>query len=35
MNTIGKKIKIKLFGTSHGPEIGAVVLGLPKGLKLN
>lgn len=30
--TFGDKVKITLFGTSHAPEIGAVLKGIPKGL---
>ena len=34
-NTFGKAIKITLFGESHGPAVGAVVDGLPPGLKID
>ena len=31
-NTFGSSITVTLFGESHGPEIGAVLDGLPSGL---
>ena len=34
-STFGKAIKITLFGESHGPAVGAVVDGLPPGLKID
>ena len=34
-NTFGKSIKITLFGESHGPAVGAVIDGLPPGLKVD
>ena len=34
-NTFGKAIKITLFGESHGPAVGAVVDGLPPGLRID
>ena len=34
-NTFGKAIKITLFGESHGPAVGAVLDGLPPGLKID
>lgn len=34
-NTFGKAIRITLFGESHGPAVGAVVDGLPPGLKID
>lgn len=33
--TFGNKIKVTLFGRSHAPEIGAVVEGLPAGMKIS
>lgn len=27
----GERLQVTLFGSSHGPEVGAVVVGLPKG----
>jgi chorismate synthase len=35
MNIVGNKIKLKLFGTSHGKQVGCVIYGLPKGITLN
>ncbi len=34
-NTIGKNITLTLFGESHGPAIGAVLDGLPAGMKID
>ncbi len=34
MNTIGKNLKITIFGESHGNGVGAVVDGLPAGIEL-
>ncbi|MGN0477301.1 MAG: chorismate synthase [Ruminococcus sp.] len=34
-STIGDKIKISVFGESHGKAIGVVIDGLPSGLKLD
>ena len=34
-NSFGKAIKVTLFGESHGPAIGAVVDGLPPGLRID
>ena len=34
-NTFGKAIRMTLFGESHGPAVGAVVDGLPPGLKID
>ena len=34
-NTFGKAIRVTLFGESHGPAVGAVVDGLPPGLKID
>nr|WP_314277825.1 chorismate synthase [uncultured Peptostreptococcus sp.] len=33
--TIGNKIKISIFGESHGPAIGGLVEGLPSGIKID
>ncbi len=33
--TFGEKVKITLFGTSHAPEIGAVLSGIPKGVVID
>ena len=34
-NTIGKAIKLTVFGESHGPCIGGVLDGIPAGLKID
>ncbi len=34
-NTLGKAIRLTLIGESHGPAIGAVIDGLPPGLKVD
>ncbi|MDO5123287.1 MAG: chorismate synthase [Eubacteriales bacterium] len=34
-NTFGSKVKISIYGTSHAPEIGAIIEGLPKGIEIN
>ncbi|NCB33982.1 MAG: chorismate synthase, partial [Erysipelotrichia bacterium] len=34
-NTIGKNITLTLFGESHGMAVGAVLDGLPAGLKID
>lgn len=34
MSTWGKHLQVTLFGTSHGPGVGAVVTGLPSGFEL-
>lgn len=34
-NTIGKNIRVTLFGESHGPYIGAVLDGFPSGIKID
>ncbi|MEE8807118.1 MAG: chorismate synthase [Lactimicrobium sp.] len=34
-NTFGRHLKITLFGESHGPAIGAVLDGLPGGVKID
>ena len=31
----GNNIKLSIFGTSHGPYIGASIDGLPAGIKVN
>lgn len=35
MNTFGKKLKLTIFGESHGSSIGGVIDGLPSGIKLD
>ena len=34
-NTIGEKIRVTVFGQSHAPSIGAVIEGLPAGMKID
>ena len=34
-NTIGEKIRVTVFGQSHAPTIGAVIEGLPVGMKID
>ncbi|MBQ5414934.1 MAG: chorismate synthase, partial [Firmicutes bacterium] len=34
-DTLGKAIKLTIFGESHGPAVGAVLEGLPPGLKVD
>ena len=34
-NTFGNAITVTLFGESHGPAIGAVLDGLPGGIKID
>ena len=34
-NTLGKNITLTVFGESHGPFIGAVIDGLPAGMKID
>ena len=34
-NTFGRHLKITLFGESHGPSIGAILDGLPGGVKID
>ena len=34
-NCIGEKLKVHVFGTSHGPAIGAVIEGFPAGMKID
>ena len=33
--SIGDKLKVTLFGQSHGPAVGCVIEGLPAGMALN
>ncbi|MBT5255243.1 MAG: chorismate synthase, partial [Euryarchaeota archaeon] len=33
--SIGQAIRLTLFGTSHGPEVGAIVEGLPSGIVID
>jgi chorismate synthase len=35
MDTWGEKIRITLFGESHGPEVGVVIEGLPEGTAID
>ena len=35
MNSFGRKLKLTIFGESHGSSIGAVIDGLPSGVELN
>lgn len=35
MNSFGRKLKLTIFGESHGSSIGAVIDGLPSGIKLD
>jgi chorismate synthase len=35
LDTWGKKIRITLFGESHGPEVGVVIEGLPEGTPID
>ena len=34
-NTFGNNITVTIFGESHGPAIGAVIDGMPPGIKIN
>lgn len=34
-NTIGKNLTVTIFGESHGPAIGAVMDGLPSGIRID
>lgn len=34
-NSIGEKLKVTVFGQSHGPAIGAVVEGFPAGVRID
>ena len=34
-NTIGELFQVTTFGESHGPALGAVVCGVPAGLKVD
>ncbi|MGA7922714.1 MAG: chorismate synthase [Thermoplasmata archaeon] len=35
MMSFGSQVRVEVFGSSHGPEVGAVVTGLPAGLPLD
>ncbi|MDR1953880.1 MAG: chorismate synthase [Clostridiales Family XIII bacterium] len=35
MNTWGQRIKLSIFGESHGPAVGIVIGGLPAGVKID
>lgn len=35
MNSFGRKLKLTIFGESHGLSIGAIIDGLPSGVELN
>lgn len=35
MYTLGKKVKINIFGKSHGPCVGCILEGIPKGMKID
>ena len=35
MNTWGSKIKVSIFGESHGGRIGAVLDGIPSGMTID
>ena len=32
---LGERIRLSLFGTSHGPRVGALLTGVPKGIQLD
>jgi chorismate synthase len=34
-NTLGEKLKVTIFGQSHAPAIGAVIDGLPAGMRID
>ena len=34
-NTYGENLKLTIFGTSHGPEIGMTLAGIPAGLRVD
>lgn len=34
-NTLGKAVRVTLFGESHGPAVGAVIDGLPSGIRID
>lgn len=34
-NTLGKRLRVTVFGQSHAPAIGAVIEGLPAGMKID
>ena len=33
--SIGEKLRLTIFGTSHGPMVGAFLTGVPKGIKID
>ena len=35
MNTFGQTLGLTIFGESHGPAIGAVIDGMPPGIKID
>ncbi len=35
MNSFGRKLKISIFGESHGESVGVIIDGLPSGIKLD
>ncbi|MGN0867035.1 MAG: chorismate synthase [Oligosphaeraceae bacterium] len=35
MNTLGRNIRVTIFGESHGPAIGCAIQGLPAGFKVD
>lgn len=35
MNTYGERVKVTIFGESHGPAIGVVLDGVPAGERID
>ena len=33
--TLGEHLRLTLYGSSHGPHVGAVINGVPKGIVLD